>query len=135
MAIKEVNLGILQPLPSGYDPGTSIFTATDRLTDILSNTLGVLTIFASLYFILQFVLGGLSWITSSGERERVDKAQKKMTHAAIGLIVVVAAYAIAFIIGQILGIDILNPAKYIISVLKPGGPTPTPTPEPPIWPH
>ena len=49
-----------------------------------------------------FILGGLSWITSSGEREKVEKAKKQMTSAAIGLIIVVASYSIAFIIGTVL---------------------------------
>jgi len=119
-----VPLGNLQPLPEGYDPGVTgkdVSPAAATLTKIFSNTFGVLTIVGGLMFILYFVLGGIAWLTSSGQRENVEKAKSQMTNAAIGLIIVVASYAISFIIGKVLGIDILNPGRYIIENLGPGG--------------
>ncbi len=116
-------LGDIQPLPNSYDPGTDISTASQTFTDIFSNTFGVFTLVAGLMFILYFVLGGISWITSGGERDKIQKAQQQMTNAVIGLIIMVAAYGIAFIVGKVLGIDILNPAKYIMENLKPSGVT------------
>lgn len=117
------SLGSLKPLPSSYDPGETITTASNTLTDIFSNTFGVLTIVAGLMFILYFVLGGISWLTSGGERDKIEKAKHQMTNAVIGLIIVVAAYGIAFIVGKVLGVDILNPTEYIIKNLKPSGVT------------
>jgi hypothetical protein len=43
-----------------------------------------------------------------------------MTSAAIGMIAVVAAYAIAFIVGQVLGFQLLNPAEELQKIV-PGG--------------
>ena len=115
---KEVSLGELEGLPGGYDPGTGTEPkgATESLTKIFNNVFGVLTLVGGLMFIVYFLLGGIQWITSSGEREKVEKSKKQMTNAAIGLIIVVASYSIAFIIGKVLGIDILEPAKYIINL-------------------
>ena len=118
---NSTSLGTLEGLPGGFDPGTTEKMAANTLTKMLSNTIGVLTLVGGLMFIIYFVLGGISWITSSGEREKVEKAKKQMTNAAIGLIIVVASYGIAFIIGKVLGIEILNPAYYIIDELSPGG--------------
>lgn len=73
-----------------------------------SNILGFLTLLAGIFFLIYFLVGGLSWLTSSGKSEQVEKAKQSMTNAAIGLIIVVAAYGIAFIIGTVLGLDILN---------------------------
>ncbi len=114
------SLGELKGLPGGYDPGTTQESAANMLTKIFSNTLGVLTIIGGLMFILYFVLGGIQWLTSSGDREGVEKAKHQMTNAVIGLIIVVASYSIAFIVGTVLGIEILTPAKYIIDNLAPG---------------
>lgn len=114
-------LGSLEGLPGGFDPGESIDTASTTLTKIFSNTFGVLTIVGGLMFILFFVLGGLSWLTSSGDREKVEKAKKQMTNAAIGLIIVVASYSIAFVIGRVLGVEILSPARYIQKLGPQGG--------------
>ena len=114
-------LGNIKPLPNSYDPGTDINTASQTLTDIFSNTFGVFTLVAGLMFILYFVLGGISWLTSGGERDKIQKAQQQMTNAVIGLIIVVTAYGITFIVGKVLGINILNPTEYILNHLKPAG--------------
>jgi len=119
MANKPTDLGTIEGLPGGFDPGDSITTATETLTTILSNTFGVLTLVGGMMFIIFFIMGGLQWVSSGGEKEKVEKAKKQMTNAAIGLIVVVASYSIAFIIGKVLGIELLNPADYIINNLKP----------------
>ena len=36
-----------------------------------------------------------------------------MTNGAIGLIIIVVSYSITWIIGKVLGLDILNPAQTI----------------------
>lgn len=115
-----VPLGNLEGFDSGFDPGETAASAAETLTKIFSNTFGVLTIVGGLMFILYFIMGGIQWVSSGGDREKVEKAKKQMTNAAIGLIVVVVSYSIAFIIGKVLGIEILNPGKYIPS-LGPGG--------------
>lgn len=111
-AVQAIPLGSpLTGLTDAYDPkGTH---GGDVITAILSNALTVLTLVAGIVFVIQFVLGGLNWISSSGNPEKVQKAQNKMIYGVIGLIAVVAAYGVAFIVGKVLGFDILDPAKYI----------------------
>jgi len=120
----------------GYDPnvvegGKGIATA--QLTVFASNLLSLITTVGGLMFLLYFILGGLSWITAGGDKAKVDEAKAKMTNAAIGLIVIVSAYGISFVIGKVLGIDILNPGK-IINAITPGGNTGSTMPHtPPSW--
>jgi hypothetical protein len=71
--------------------------------------------------LLYFIFGAIIWISSHGQQEKIQKAKDQMKNAAIGLIIVVASYSISFIVGSVLGIDILRPGKYIIDVLGPGG--------------
>jgi len=100
----------------GYVPrqtGNTGIGVGETLTKIFSNLYGVLTIAGGLIFVIQFILGAVGWISSSGKPEKVQKAQDKMIHAAIGLIAVVAVYGLTFIVGKVLGVDILNPAAYI----------------------
>jgi len=104
--------GTLEGIPGAYNPDLAD-QGTGALTKVFSNTLGVFTIVAGLMFMLNFILGGLGWLTASGKADQVEKAKMKMTNSAIGLIIVVASYSIAFIIGEILGFKILDPAKYI----------------------
>ncbi|MFC1711027.1 pilin [Patescibacteria group bacterium] len=105
-------LGTLEGFKDAYEPkGVG---ASDTITLIFSNLFAVLTIVGGIIFIVQFILGAIGWISSSGKPEKVQKAQDKMINAIIGLIALVAAYGLAYIIGTVLGIDILDPAKYIV---------------------
>ena len=45
-----------------------------------------------------FVVGGFSYITSSGNPEHLDKAKRTIMYSAIGLSVVVAAFVISNIV-------------------------------------
>ena len=84
--------------------------ATGQITNLISNVVGFLTIIGGLTFLIYFAVGALSWITAGGGADKVEKAKTTMTNATIGMIAMVAAYAITWIVGQILGVDILNPA-------------------------
>ena len=44
--------------------------------------------------LLVFVVGGVMWLTSQGNPERVQMGSKTMLYAVIGLFVIFAAYAI-----------------------------------------
>lgn len=89
--------------------GYSEVTDTGITTaNIISSIIGFLTIVAGLWFMIQFILGAVSWISAGGDKGKVQQAKDKITQAVIGLAIVVAAYAIAGLIGNILGLDFLN---------------------------
>ena len=105
--------------PGGYQPGTDIDSATSAVEKLISNFLVLLTIVACLAFTLYFLLGGLNWITAGGDKGKIDKAKGMMTNGAIGLIVIALSYSIVWIVGQVLGLNILNPKELInTSVIK-----------------
>jgi hypothetical protein len=45
---------------------------------------------------------------SGGDQEKIKQAQRKITYAIAGLFILTAIFAIANLIGGILGIDLLN---------------------------
>jgi hypothetical protein len=106
------NLGTVSGL-GGFDPGKLGTDAPQSFTKLASTIFGFLTIIAGLSFILYFITGALNWITSNGDEGKVDKAKSQMTAAAIGLIIVIASYSIIGIIGNVLGLNILDPAATI----------------------
>lgn len=71
-------------------------------------------------FLIYFVIGSLAWISSRGEREQLAKAQRYLTNALTGLIVMVLSWAIAGVLGNIFGFDILD-LKGLIKSLPGGG--------------
>jgi len=55
-------------------------------------------------FFLLLLYGGFLWMTSRGNEEIVKKAKDLITSAVIGLLIVIAGYAIStFVIGLLLG--------------------------------
>ena len=102
--------------PDVTGTGTAAFAAP--FTKFLSNFIGFLTTLAGIMFLIYFIFAGLSWVTSGGDKGKVEKAKDQLTQAAIGLVVIIAAYGIVGVIGRVLGLDILNPVK-IIETLKP----------------
>jgi len=68
----------------------------------------VLVVVALVFFFI-LILGGLKWITSGGDKGKVEAARNQITHALIGLAIVFVAWAIIRLLGTLFGIpDILN---------------------------
>lgn len=58
-----------------------------------------------------FLWGAVEWITSGGDTGKLDKARQKMTHAAIGMIILVSSFIIIGFISSLLfgdNFDLLN---------------------------
>lgn len=64
------------------------------LADIISFALRFLFIVAGFIALIYLVLGALAWVTSSGNKENVSKAQEKIQAAILGLVVMVAVIVI-----------------------------------------
>jgi hypothetical protein len=84
------------------------------ITNIASSIIGMMTIAAAIWFFFQFTIGGWNWITSGGDKAKLEGARNRITHAAVGLIIVVAGWAILAVAGQLFGYNILiDPAVVI----------------------
>ncbi len=113
--IGDISAGEVSPyIPS--DPNMGINYYIRQLESILSNTIGFLTILAGLFFLVYFIVAGITWITAGGDAKKAEDARSRMTNGVIGLVIVVASYSIVFIIGQVLGIDVLNLGSAIIRI-------------------
>jgi len=100
----------LSGFTSGFfqNPDVNIPTTTTRLTDIITNLVTVLTVFAGLAFMLWFVVGALTWISAADHADKLEKAKAQMSSALVGLVIVILTFSVVYLIGKILGIDILN---------------------------
>jgi hypothetical protein len=107
MTLAQVPLGNINGIgPLGDIPNAN--SAYYRLSLVISTVVGFVTIMAGLWFILQLLTGAFSWITSGGDKQALTNAQHKITHAIIGLFMVVASYAIISIIGLVFGFNIIG---------------------------
>lgn len=106
------------PTIGGEGLGGYTKASSTTVASIISKTLGFLTIIAGLWFIVQFVLAAVTWISAGGDKGKTTQAKEKITNAIIGLAVVVAAYAITALISSILGLNFLN-IESALNALKP----------------
>lgn len=65
----------------------------------------VLLITAVILTIVFFILGGIGWITSGGDKEKLASARKKIVYATIGFIITLGAFFIVNIVGDFFGIE------------------------------
>lgn len=108
--------------PCELETGESIIT---KLANIISQLIGVITIFAGLWFLFQIIYAGFSWLSAGGDPEKISHSRDRITNGFLGLTIVVGALAIMGVIQFFFGIDFLlrNPAD-LAKQLR--GPTPTP---------
>jgi len=80
--------------------------AGDFLSTRLGSIIGTLLSFLGVIFMILVIYGGILWMTARGNEAQVDKAKNLLVNAIIGLIIVLAAYAItAFIGGELTDIQ------------------------------
>lgn len=112
------DLGAFSPPTKAFAPDIKTAAgAVAPLGTFLSTLFGFITTLAGIFFLVYFILAGLSWIMSGGEKGKIESAKQQMTNAALGLIVIIAAYSIIGIVGGVLGLDILNPGKIIMTLI------------------
>lgn len=116
----ETRLGEIKgPGPLG-DPNAAAGGALALLQKLLSNIIGFLTIGAILWFTLQIIFAGYSWITSAGDPKAVAAAREKILFGIVGLVVVFGALVLVSLIGSLLGVDVLN-IQEALKAVKIGG--------------
>jgi hypothetical protein len=88
------------------------------LETFLTVFLGFFTIVGGLMFLLYFVFAALQWLSTGGDKGKVEGAKTQMTNAALGLVVVILSQFIISIVGNVLGLQILNPASAIMGIWR-----------------
>jgi hypothetical protein len=69
-----------------------------QVESFIRNVIKVIAGLAGLIATGFFVVGGFTYITSSGNPEQLDKAKRTLTWSAIGLAIVIAAFVISSIV-------------------------------------
>jgi len=81
----------------GEDPGVGRNGVRDvRL--VLANAIKVFLGFMGIIFLILIIYGGFMWMTAAGEDEKINKAKSLLVAGIIGLIIIVASFAIASLV-------------------------------------
>ena len=109
-------LALVLPGPSGrpyrIDPVSGMPSGgIETVAGVIRWGLTVLFIVITITSLLFFILGGIQWITSGGDKAKVEAARNRLVYALIGLIICFLAFFIINLIGGFFGIKLLNIPK------------------------
>lgn len=78
---------------------------TPRSGNIIPGIIQLLFSLVIVFSVIYLLWGGISWITSGGNKESLEKAKAKVTYAIIGLFVALLSFTLLFVFGDMFGID------------------------------
>jgi len=85
-----------------------------ELTALIGNIIRAAFSVVGVVFFILLLYGGFLWMTAGGNEEKVKKAKSLMVNSVIGLLIIIAAYAISeFVIRLLLGGEVFAPAAPI----------------------
>lgn len=118
LAQSDVNIGSIQPVTDTRQPkDLSQSSVLSTLEVWVSDIIGVITILATLFFIVYAFIAAFNWITAGGDKGKIEKATNRLIWSTLGLILIVATYAIIGLIGGIIGLDLLKPGEMIGKII------------------
>ncbi len=85
---------------AGADPEGVFFTG-----DLVSAIIRILFMIAVIFFMFQFLMGGIQWILSEGDKAKLEKARSQVQYSIIGLVVVFSLSVILYLLGRFFGIQ------------------------------
>ena len=86
----------------GTEAGTRI------IGDLISNIINAMMVVAAIILLIMIIWAGIAWASAGDNKERMQGAQKRLSNAIIGFIIVICVFAIANFIGGIFGIGWLK---------------------------
>lgn len=106
--LEKVHAQIVNPvLNSNLGRGTNEtgLTNTGNFISAIISLLLVVTTIASLLF---FVVGGIGWVLSDGDKSKLETARNRILQSIVGLVIVASAWAVWLFLGNFIGIDFQN---------------------------
>lgn len=106
--MKTLAQGIINPvLPGSLGSGGSD-AGPPAIGSILGSVVGLFLILSFVATFLYLMLGGFDWVTSGGDKTKLQSARDKITNALVGLVIVGASWAVMMIVGNFTGIEFPN---------------------------
>lgn len=112
-------------LPTGFAADIGI---------LINSVLSFVMVLVALLVFFYLIMGGFQWITSGGDKGKIDAARQKLIAAVVGAILVASSYAVLILVLNFLGFADLNELFGNIQPIdgsesvRVASPTPTPAP-------
>ncbi len=83
-------------------------TGESFISLFIPKAVGLVFVFGVLVFFFILLWGAISWILSGGDKQALEAAKSKITHAIVGFVLLLATFAIIKLIQAFFGISILS---------------------------
>ncbi|OGG01629.1 hypothetical protein A2Z33_07630 [Candidatus Gottesmanbacteria bacterium RBG_16_52_11] len=93
------------PAKLGGCGSATLETGMNAIGSLIGAIIGVFLIFAFILAMFYLLTGGIQWITSGGDKGKLQAARDKIIQAILGLIIVAAIWAIMTLVGKFIGIQ------------------------------
>ena len=110
------DLGVLEgigPLGGEGQDFTDKEDALLRFNDYITLVVTLMTVISFIWFIVQLMTAAGAWLASGGDKQKLQEAQKKITHSILGITVIISAIFLIKLVEIILGIQILGFYKIV----------------------
>lgn len=99
------------------DAGNDGRGVVDVFSQQFSNIIGLITVIAGIFFIVNFLIAGFEWTQAGGDAGKAEKARQRMINAALGLLVMIISFGIIGVIGGVFGVELLNPGQTFLNII------------------
>ena len=97
--------------------GYNVEVSTD-IESFIGFILNIILSFLGVIFLILMIYGGYIWMIARGNEQEVEKAKNIIIAAIIGLVIVIAAYAISWYVIDVLGGKALKPTTNTAPAVK-----------------
>jgi len=94
-------------------------TGVSQLEKIISSAIGIFTIIAVIFFVIQVIMAGYSFMSAQGDKAKIESARKRLTDNILGLTIVVVAFGAGAFIASLFGLGNIFDLKNILTPLFP----------------
>ncbi len=78
-------------------------TGAGGISKFLSNLIALIFSIATIVLIFMILWGAYDWLTSGGDKEKLENAKKKLINAFVGIMLFAIAFAVIRVLGQFTG--------------------------------
>lgn len=82
-------------------------TGDNFFSSLIPALISLAFVVGTLLFLFSLISGAIDWITSGGDKTKLESARSKITNAIVGFVILLAVFAIVKIIQDFFKVDIL----------------------------
>ncbi len=79
----------LQGILAGAGGGGDVF-----IVELIRVAVGIVLVVGAVIFFFMLITGAISWMTSGGDKGKIEEARQKISNALLGIVLLIATWAI-----------------------------------------